>query len=702
MHTDVHGLIRRVQVGRLRSYAGFTEVLLASVPGLVVCLVMFRAVLDPRNVDWLFSPSSITFDTATSALGWLYFSGDDWHWPLASNPDYGGNIANSLIFTDSVPVFAVPLKLVFQALGVDGPTQIVGIGLLICLLLQSMLGYALVRTMGRSRSLAVAGAALFCLAPVLVRYWSIVSLFWQWPILAGLLMVLRESPPSRRIVGWCFLLVLSTGITPYLSVMLLALAFFDCLVRGCVQRTWRWPLAAGGAMLAATFAGLYVWGTFSLSPRGAVAEPLGKYSASGLSLVDSGGYSTVFKDVPGGTDNGYGYLGLGVIVILLLGVGAALRSAGSPRRLASRGVRAVQSRPALGALALATLSLAYLSVLPEMAVGSLSLNPPVPARALDALAAFRGNGRFMWPLMYLAVLLAVLAAPRVLRRGSTGLVAAAVLLQLLDLAPVYRYVSQQVDDALAAEPRFQQELAAVLQAPGVDEVEVIPAYPHPPTVPWREIGLAAHTAGLPLRSLGYFNRYDVERLIRVREQGTDRLRNRALRTDTVYVVSRPLYVQFLGPGAGATVLLQMDDWLVVRAATAVPGTPDVFGPQAAAAAAPVSIGPAGGFSARETDATGRSGYWMTAPRGELKVTGTPSSLIDVSLTLVPTPCGPVSGTAGGQPITPGARMRVAVRVGADGTARLPVTVQSSPCRLASDSRTLYVLVYDPAADEPSG
>jgi hypothetical protein len=353
------------------------------------------------------------------------------------------------------------------------------------------------------------------------------------------------------------------------------------------------------------------------------------------------------------------------------------------------------ARPALGAVTLASLALAFLSVLPDLVLGGVSLPLPVPGPLLRSLSAFRANGRFVWPLMYLTVLIGVVSARRVLPRAGTALVVVAVLLQVIDLQPVFSYVSGQTDEALAGRPRYQAELATALRGPGVDAVDVVPAYPHPPTVPWREIGFAAQSAGLPLTSLGYFNRYDVAELVRLREQGTARLRAHELRADTVYVVEQSLYDRFLEEWAGAVVLVRMDGWLAVRRADAVPGL--VPAPAVATGTTPVRLRAATGFSSRETDPTGRSGYWLTSPRGELKVTGQPSSRVSVSLTPVAAPCGPLSGTVGGASLIAGRRTTVGVRLGPDGAGSLPVTAQNSPCRLAGDARTLFLLVYDPVA-----
>jgi hypothetical protein len=687
---------RAVRYGELVLWRGLLPVL----PGLAAFLVLFRAVLNPKDAAWLFAPSQITFDSATSQLGWSYFAQGPWSWPIGGNPHYGGNIANSLLFSDSVPAFSVPMKLAFQVLGVDGPTQVLGLGILLCLLLQSGLGFALVQAGGGTRVMALAGAGLFVLTPVLLRYWNIVSLFWQWQILAGLLIVVLDLSPRRRVCAWSALVWLSTGITPYVTVMLLALGTCDVLARGLQARSWRLPAGGVFAMLLATLVGLYVWGTLSISPGAAVVEPLGQYASIGLALIDPDRFSWFLRDLPGGTDSGHAYLGLGVLVLLLLAGGATLRQATVGRKGAGTGApvqrrleEAVRRRPAVAAIAVATTALAALSVLPTLVLGPVSVGLPVPGRFLDALSAFRANGRFMWPLMYAVILVAVLSARRVLPKAAGGLVLAAVVLQVADLGPLFQAVGADVRTATRGEPRAAAELAQVFTAPGVDAVEVIPAYPHPPEVPWREVGWAAHSADLPLRSLGYFNRYDTAAILAQREAQLATLTAGDLRPDTAYVVSRPLYDQYLA-GLGHPAVARLDEWVVVRSSEAE-GVSD------AVLISEPAVRPTVGFGPRETDATGVHGWWLTGSTGRVDVTGRPSSTLRVTLSLVAPPCGPVRAMVAGQAVTMDRGARAAVEldvpVGPDGRGTVPVRASSASCTPAGDARTLHLLVYDPRA-----
>jgi hypothetical protein len=43
-------------------------------------------------------------------LGWYFFQNDIWRFPLGSNPNYGEEIASSIVYTDSIPILAFLFK----------------------------------------------------------------------------------------------------------------------------------------------------------------------------------------------------------------------------------------------------------------------------------------------------------------------------------------------------------------------------------------------------------------------------------------------------------------------------------------------------------------------------------------------------------------------------------------------------------------
>ena len=59
------------------------------------------------NIDWLLGSADYT----NSQLSWQYFKEDKWRFPFGKNPNYGMEISNSVVFTDTIPLFAFIFKI---------------------------------------------------------------------------------------------------------------------------------------------------------------------------------------------------------------------------------------------------------------------------------------------------------------------------------------------------------------------------------------------------------------------------------------------------------------------------------------------------------------------------------------------------------------------------------------------------------------
>jgi len=60
-----------------------------------------------QNTEWLHDGD----ESAINQLSWFFFKNDIWRFPLGSNPNYGGELGNSIVFADLVPIFALFFKL---------------------------------------------------------------------------------------------------------------------------------------------------------------------------------------------------------------------------------------------------------------------------------------------------------------------------------------------------------------------------------------------------------------------------------------------------------------------------------------------------------------------------------------------------------------------------------------------------------------
>jgi len=222
--------------------------------------VVGPAPLDPGNIAWLAHS-----DAATNYLGWSYFRSSPWMWPPAANPDYGLDIAGSVMMADANPALALPFKLLSPWLPM--PFQYFGWWLLGCFLLQALFARAIAARLSDHSEQRLAITLLFLFAPCFLIRIATPAIFHmtlcgQWQILAALWLYLSPDL-ARRALAWTGLLVLGVLTHPYLLMMVLAIWLAD-LMRP-LARTQSPVTIVGGAGLAvilmtvaAKFSGL-IW-----------------------------------------------------------------------------------------------------------------------------------------------------------------------------------------------------------------------------------------------------------------------------------------------------------------------------------------------------------------------------------------------------------------------------------------------------------
>lgn len=108
-------------------------------------------ILNPLFVRWLYWG-----DPSTSYLGWQFFRKTPLlQFPIGASPNYGVGFASSIMYTDSVPLIAIPLKYVSFLL--PNEFQYFGIWILVALILQSWFAWKIISHFISNIALALLG-----------------------------------------------------------------------------------------------------------------------------------------------------------------------------------------------------------------------------------------------------------------------------------------------------------------------------------------------------------------------------------------------------------------------------------------------------------------------------------------------------------------------------------------------------------------
>tara|TARA_R110000796_G_scaffold88981_1_gene192379 strand:- start:14323 stop:16026 length:1704 start_codon:yes stop_codon:yes gene_type:complete len=441
--------------------------LAACITGLLASYI-YAGMINPLQVEWLLQEG----DLLQHYLGWHYYRHEEWAWPLGALHTYGTEVRSSIVFTDSLPLIALPLKL-FQAWLPD-PFQYQGLASLGHLVLNAT---AACLILTRLKLPAVASVAL----SIVVAFMPAVlfrgpggagheSLMAHWVILFGLYLLLfaNNSHWSTR-AKWAVLLTVAVLVHFYL--FLLAGIFWSLW---WVQRTlvhWRqkkehmptkwWGLWCVYSVLQPlTILGV-MWSVGYLYSSGESpgADGFGFYSAelatylNGYSFLS--GISSVSTLMPiwvpsiGGQYEGMSYVGVGVLSLWAL---ALLLYIKQPLRIPAAQKLQIYAVAGLAA------GLFIFALSDNIVIGPYTINLPLPwPESLRAI--LRASGRMVWVLMYLAIIAAALVvARRLSTRMATLAVVAILAIQAVDLYQWHHYLHQQSQQAadyqMAKDPRF--------------------------------------------------------------------------------------------------------------------------------------------------------------------------------------------------------------------------------------------------------
>lgn len=463
--------------------------------------------LDPTRTDWLLGRA----DAAMNFFGWGFLRQAAWTFPAGAIPAYDWPGGTSIALTDSIPLLALPLRLLSPVLPPD--FHYFGFWLVACHILQVAFAWAIARRFSDDRRVQMAGALLGLFTPVWLHRIGHMALAGQWILLAAWWLYLRDpvrSGLAPRAGRWTGLFAIVALVHPYLWAMTSGIALAGWL------RSWRRgrlnaPKVAVLVLLALLVSGLMWWtsGMFVLDdPSAWAAEGLGTYSMNLNGPVNSSATSNWVGPLPlhfMGQYEGYAYLGLPVLALLAVVV--------CGRLLGGTLVRSILDHREAVALVLVAV---FVALGPVWTLGDrVLLDGFWPQWMRSGLEPFRATGRFAWILVY-AVFVAVLAGTARMRAARWVLPLAA-LVALVEMRPIER-VDLYLADKLF-EPRADLD-ALERYVPEGGVVVLVP--PHARSLvhrdDWREWGLICLRKNARLGG-GYLTRID--------ESARERLLDRA-------------------------------------------------------------------------------------------------------------------------------------------------------------------------------
>jgi len=391
------------------------------------------AIIDPTYTDWLLGKG----DLSQHYIGWQAFKNSSWLFPIGMTDQLAYPYHTSIIFTDSIPVFAVFFKL-FRAI-LPTEFQYFGIWGVLCFALQGIFAARIIQRFVPNRIYIILTSMLLVITPVMIfRMYTHTALAGQWLILFAIDTFFANKTASGRAIylRWAALGVLCASTHIYfllLGGIILAGCCLEDVIR--TRKLVRSIFIALSYLLPALVV-VALLGGFS-SSMDASTGGLGIYSFNLNAFFNPQGWSQILPDLPTyglGQYEGFAYLGAGILLLVALSFLAFVVSKNTRARLRARTSQLI----ALGVVFLVTL---FASLSPKIALnGSLLVKLPIPYSIVQLWAIFRATGRIGWIMVYLIMLGSVIVSYSLFnRRGAVVLAALVLGLQVYDIqAPLIK------------------------------------------------------------------------------------------------------------------------------------------------------------------------------------------------------------------------------------------------------------------------
>lgn len=415
---------------------------------LAFCLIYGVYVLNPSYTSWLMTGTDLT----QHYLGWKAYRLGAWQFPIGLTDRLAYPSSTSVVFTDSIPLFAVFFKILSPLL----PAQFQYFGLwgIFCFFMQGYLSAKITATHTDSRPAIVLAGLLMVLSPVMIfRMYRHTALSGHWLILLALEPLFAKKK-NGVLQGWSLVFrgillgVLCAAVHVYLLLMCGILFGFYCLTDALWQtgeeisldRIWHNALAVA---CIPGYAALVLWllGAFG-SGSSAEGEGLGSYSANLNALINPQGWSAFLPDRPLWVSNqyeGFGYLGLGgylltaggILIFILHGILAV--------RNGKREIRPfLKSHAAPAAAWILVFAAAFVFALSPYITWDAELIREILAREKirRLWSIFRATGRLIWIPAYLLLFAGLTGAVKGMKKRKVLLPAFLLVLVCLQLADI--------------------------------------------------------------------------------------------------------------------------------------------------------------------------------------------------------------------------------------------------------------------------
>lgn len=411
------------------------NIVAALLGGIAFVLIYGVKILNPLYTDWLLTGG----DPSQHYLGWEFFRRSDWYFPLGLTDQLAYPLKTSVIYTDSIPIFAVFFKL-FRSI-LPQQFQYFGIWGLLCFVLQGYYAAKILGERSSSKTVILAGSIFFIVSPIMVfRMYYHTALAAHWLILLAIYFYFKHEKEYRDIfkpvMQWGILGILIGSIHLYFVPMCGAILLGYILCSIWKERKIRIRFFYPGISFSVgLFLTVYLLGGFS-SGADTGTNNLGLFSFNLNAFLNPMSYSTLLKNTSlwdwpfytQGQYEGFSYLGMGIILLCACGIVLMIRNIFRRRKPSVYQIMTV----------LMSAGLIVMAASPTITWNDkLLLQLPYSSTIYKYWGIFGSCGRMAWPVVYFLMIFGITSIGNMKwkrKEISNVIIILACLVQVIDLS----------------------------------------------------------------------------------------------------------------------------------------------------------------------------------------------------------------------------------------------------------------------------
>lgn len=431
---EIYESITKKQLGILFAAGGFI--------GAVIFIICYGIdAVNVTNDGWLLKGG----DLMQHYIGWKAYRNSEWHFPIGMTDGLIYPDQTCVIFTDSIPLLAIFFKILSPIL--PETFQYFGLWGIMTFILMGGIAAVIIRKGTENLPLCVIGSVFFSFSPyVIQRMYNHTALAGQWIILFAIAIWIYKPyfcNFKRKTIAWGTLLVVASLVHIYYIPMVMIFMIFSCFQDLLENKGWKLDLLMGVIVIALDLAVLWCVGAFS-STTSMQDEGLGIYSSNLNTFWNPLGKGRLLprKPIVGiGQDEGYGYLGCGILLLILcvlcVVIVKKVYKCTKLHKIERCKIKEAAKKYSFSiSMTVAFAMVIILAVSPTITYNDKVLNIiNYPNWIIKLLSIFRASGRFIWCACYIVMFVAVIGTVRYIRQEKVCIVIllSALLIQGLDL-----------------------------------------------------------------------------------------------------------------------------------------------------------------------------------------------------------------------------------------------------------------------------